>query len=427
MAKHGNTSRVAASAHSARARNARLLKALLLVVIVCAVFVAGFTVRGDAALLEAIGFSSLSTDSDSNPSLATSGDTYDSIGARVTEVEGILESDSLDSYDLDTTTTDVLDAFTDSTQDTYLRYFDRDRYAELLQDTSGSYAGIGVLFSEYLGRAYAVDVFDGSVAQAANVHEGDFVVAINGDREHDWSQAEVVGAMRAYKEGDSVVITWRRPASLEAEGGEEFTTTLVCSAYQAENVGSDLVDSVGYITLKQLTANSSTLVRQAVTNLTAQGATSFVLDIRDNPGGYLTQAVDIASLFVKSGTIVKIQAVGNVETTKTATGATVTDAPLVVLMNGNTAAAAEVLAAGLQDNQRATLVGTTTLGKGSVQVMRELSFGGALRYTAAYYKSPQGHDINGVGVAPNVTVNQEANTDSQRAFALEAAQNLAQR
>ena len=97
----------------------------------------------------------------------------------------------------------------------------------------------------------------------------------------------------------------------------------------------------------------------------------------------------------------------------------------MVLVNGNTAASAEVLAAALRDNQRATLVGTTTLGKGSVQITRELSFGGALRYTAAYYRSPLGRDIDGVGVTPDVAVSLSEGGDNQKALAVETAQSLA--
>lgn len=403
----------------------RLIKALIVVVILCAAFVGGFAVRGDAPLLESLGFTSLVVDVDRNPGSTTSGDTYNSIGARVEEVEGILENDSLDSYDLDSATSNILDAFSDTTEDPYLRYYDSQRYAALLQDTSGSYAGIGVLFSEYNGRAYAVDVFEGSAAQAADVRQGDFVVAIDGERDHDWTTNEVASALKR-DEGESVVITWRRADTLDDEGGEEFTTTLTSSTQTVKNVETELSGTVGYIKLKQITQNAASLVKSAVSDLESQGATSFVLDIRDNPGGYLTQSVDIASLFVKSGTIVKIQTKEAEETTKTATGtsAETNEKPLVVLVNGNTAASAEVLAAALQDNQRATLVGSTTLGKGSVQVTRDLSFGGALRYTAAYYKSPLGHDINGVGVTPDVAVGLAEGGDNQKTLAVETAQSL---
>ena len=398
-AQHSDSKQVAASARKARARNLRLLKAFFAVIVVCCAFAVGFFVRGDSPLLESLGFSSLVVDVDRNPGSTTSGDTYDSLGARV--VEGILDEESLDSYDLGMATSSVLDAFSDTTEDPYLRYYDSGRYAALLQDSSGAYAGVGVLFSEYNGRAYAVDVFEGSAAQAADVRKGDFVVAIDGDREHEWTMTEVVSALKR-DEGESVVITWRRAQTLDDEGGDEFTTTLECSDYQARNVESELVGDVGYIGLKQITQNAAGLVKSAVSDLESQGATSFVLDIRDNPGGFLTQSVDIASLFVKSGTLVKIQTKEAEDTTKTATGAVATDKPLVVLVNGNTAAAAEVLAAALQDNQRATLVGQTTLGKGSVQVTRELSFGGALRYAAAYYEG----------------------ADNQKTLAVETAQSL---
>ncbi|WP_080797023.1 S41 family peptidase [Arabiibacter massiliensis] len=423
MAKHTDSSTLAASERRARARNVRLIRTLATVIVVGVAFAAGFFVRGEAPLLESLGFSSLVVDVDRNPGSTTSGDTYDSLGARVEEVEGVIEQESLDSYDLSMATTNVLEALTDTTEDPYLRYYDAARYAALVQDSSGSYAGVGVLFSEYKGRAYAVDVFEGSSAQAAGVLEGDFVVAIDGDRGHDWTTTEVAAALRR-DEGESVVVTWRRAASLDDEAGEEYTTTLAVSNSTVKNVEHSLEGSVGYIGLKQITQNAADLVKAAVTDLEAQGATSFVLDIRDNPGGYLTQAVDVASLFVKSGTLVKIQTREVDESTKTATDNFVTDKPLVVLVNGNTAASAEVLAVALRDNQRATLVGTTTLGKGSVQVTRDLSFGGALRYTAAYYKSPLGHDIDGVGVTPDVAVGLAEGEDNQRTLAIETAQSL---
>ena len=280
VAKHCDNKQVAASARKARTRNLRLLKAFLAVIAVCGAFAIGFFVRGDSPLLESLGFSSLVVDVDRNPGSTTSGDTYNSLGARVEEVEGILDEESLDSYDLGMATSSVLDAFSDTTKDPYLRYYDSSRYAALLQDSSGTYAGVGVLFSEFNGRAYAVDVFEGSAAQVADVRTGDFVVAIDGDREHDWTMTEVVSALKR-DEGESVVITWRRAETLDDEGGDEFTTTLECSDYQARNVESELIDEVGYIRLKQITQNAAGLVKSAVSDLESQGASSFVLDIRD--------------------------------------------------------------------------------------------------------------------------------------------------
>ena len=120
-----------------------------------------------------------------------------------------------------------------------------------------------------------------------------------------------------------------------------------------------------------------------------EGRNPIVLDLRDNPGGYLTQAVDISSLFhqKRHHCAHHHEELGR-DVTKTASGDVLTDKPLVVLVNGNTSSSAEVIAASLKDNERATIVGTTTLGKGSVQVTHELTFGGALRYTAAYLQKP---------------------------------------
>ena len=291
------------------------------------------------------------------------------------------------------------------------------------QDAASSGDGVGVLFNEYNGNAYAVDVFEGSDAQAADVRSGDVVVAVDGDRSHAWSTSEVTASLKR-DEGSQVVITWRRGASLDDATGTEFTTTLTVTSSTVKNVTTELSDSVGYIQLRQISQNSADLVRQAISDLDAQGAQAYVLDLRDNPGGYLTQAVDISSYFVKSGTIVRIVTTGADETTKNATGSVLTDKPLVVLVNGNTSSAAEVIAASLQDNQRATLVGATTLGKGSVQVTHDLSFGGALRYTAAYYKSPLGHDIDGLGIHPDVAIALSSDEDNQKSFALEMAQSM---
>lgn len=409
-----------------RAHNFRVIRLLIALLCVFAAFVAGFSVRGNAALLERIGFSAGAASVQTNPGLTVSGNTYDSLSARVAEVQGIIDQNSIESYDLSKETDSVINTITSSADDPYLRYYNSTRYAAYLKDaTNSNYGGVGVLFSENNGKAYAVDVFEGSEAASKGVKSGDYVVAIDGDRGNNgWTQVEAVKKI-ARDEGEEVIITWRRPASLDAEGGTEYTVTLTSATYKEPNVTTELSDNVGYIKLTQITQNSATLVKQAIQNLASQGATSYVLDLRDNPGGYLTQAIDLGSLFVKSGVLVEIQSKSTLST-KTATGATVTDAPLVVLVNGSTAAAAEMLAGALQDNARATIVGSTTLGKGSVQSIEELSFGGALRYTSALYKTPKGYDINDVGIDPDIQVDaaSDADTDTQKSLAVGTAQSL---
>ena len=422
MSRHGNANNLQASS----ARNARIIKILAACICVCVAFALGFLVRGDQGILKRIGFESLIATGEQNPGSTVTGSTYNSISARVAEVEGILANDSMDSYDLDEATTEMLTAFAAATEDPYLRYYDESRYQAFIKENASTYGGIGVLFSEHDGRAYAVDVFEGSTADANGVEAGDFVVAIDGDRNQEWSVNEVINAL-ARDEGESVVVTWRRPATVDAEGGDEFSTTLTTAVYTEPNLTTEIHDEVGYLSLKQFTQSSASLVEKAIADLEAQGALSFVLDIRSNPGGYLTQAVDVASLFMRSGVVVEIETVRDGKSTKSVTNSsTATDKPLVVLVDSNTSAAAEVLAGALQDSQRATIVGTNTMGKGSVQRVQKLSFGGALRYTAAFYRTPLGYDINNTGISPDITVNADGDeaTDNQKQFALETAQSL---
>ena len=415
MADRGNNQRTAARTRKRRARSYRLIRVFLAVILMCAAFAVGFVVRGHSGFLQSLGFPSAITGIDSTETAeqaAAKKDVYNALSARVAEVEDILSTDSLDTYNLDEVTESALSAFGPASNDPYLRYYSSDRYNALLNTQDEGYAGIGVLFSEYNGQAYVVDVFEEAPAQLEGVQEGDFVVAVNGDRSQTWSRSEVA-AVLSQSEGSTVVITWRRPESLEADGGEEFTTTLECAEYNEENVTTEYNSDrrVGYIKVKQFTQNSATLVQDALVDLESQGARAFVLDLRDNPGGYLSQAVDLASLFMSSGTVVEVQTVDG-QSAKAASGQPATNMPLVVITNKNTAAAAEVVAAALKESQRATLVGTTTLGKGSVQVLHELTFGGAMRYTAAYYQA---------GVTPTVSLDNSGDGDAQKDYAIEAA------
>ncbi len=403
-----------------RARRSKLIFVMLFVLLLLVVFLAGFAVRGNTSLMDRLGISTGVSDDEVNPGSTVQGSTYTSISARIAEIEGILANYSLDSYDLDELTEALVSAFVDTTEDPYLRYFSQERYeAYVAESSTNSTSGIGVLFGEYEGQAYAVDVFEDGIAQASGVEEGDFVVAVNGDSSQVWTSTEVINAI-SQAEGGSIVITWRRPATLSASGGDEYTTTLEVTEESASNVLIELDDQVGYVVVKQLSSNAATLVSEGVTALLAEGAEAIVLDLRDCPGGYLTQAVEIADLFVKSGIIVQIQTVDSTST-RNATSSQLTDKPLVVLVNESTSGAAEVLAAALQDTSRATVVGSRTMGKGSVQVIRELSFGGALRYTVAYYLSPLGASIESNGVTPDVSVSDE---DQQKDVALDTAKGL---
>lgn len=427
--KRQNAARMKRAAMSGReyVRNKRIAFWMVVFLVVVAAFVAGFLVRSNIPLMSSLGFvtEEAPASSATSPNSAKLKTTYDSLSMRISEVEDMLASYSFDDVHLQEATDSMLTELMASTEDPYAAYYNAERYEEhMLENADKTFSGVGVLFGDYNGRAYAIDVLEGSEAQAEGVRQGDFVVAIDGDSSHAWSATEVIGAL-SRDDGESVVITWMRPISLDAMTGEDFITTLVCRSYDVQNVTYEMVDGVGYIKLRQITGNASQLVKAAVEDLAAQGALAYVLDITDNPGGYLTQSLDTASLFVQSGVLVGIETLDGTST-RAASGSTTTLAPLVVMVNGYTSGVAEVLAAALQDNNRATTVGQTTTGKGSVQVIRELSFGGAIRYTAAYYLTPLGHEINGVGVVPDIEVaNPEgAEENFQLQVALDTARSL---
>ncbi|MBQ9691386.1 MAG: PDZ domain-containing protein [Eggerthellaceae bacterium] len=394
-----------------------IIRVMVVLLAACAFFIAGFLLRGNAALVDRLGMAS----ADSQV-LDTTGKDLDQTAVHLGEVFALISENSTFERK-DTEQEDLINAFLETTGDPLARYFSPERYNSYIElSASTEYPGIGVLFAEYHGKAYAVDVFEDSAAAAAGVRSGDFVLAIDGDDAQDWSASEVVAAI-GQKHDANITIRWRRADVLSAEGGKEFETVVQVKEYDEPNVAIQRIDEVGYISLSQFSMNSDELVRNAIEQLTKEGATSFVLDLRDNPGGYLSKAVDVASLFIKSGTIVQINSTNNKTTTKNATGNIATTAPLVVLINGNTAGSAEVVAAALRDTERARLVGTPTMGHAAVQMISPLSFGGAIRYSAATYASPNGTALNGVGVSADITVAMKKDIlyDYQKEAAIEAA------
>lgn len=385
--------------------NASIVKVLGACILVCVIFCAGFLLRGNDQFLQALGFSDINSSEEQNAGMTVTGNTYDSLSARVAEVEGTLDQESLDSYDLNTTTKAVLDSFLASAGDPYLRYFDDQSYQSYLTNTAKTDSGVGVLFGEIEGECYVFDVFEDSEAALAGVHEGDRIVSIDGSERDTWSMPDVVNSL-ARDDGQSVYITWQRSSDDPVNPNEIYSTNLTYVATSATNIKTNVDDSVLYIDVSQLASDSGSVVRKAIEDNADNNISGIVLDLRDVPGGYLTQAVDIASLFITSGTVVQIQTNDNV-TTKSADGQSITQLPLVVIVNGRTSGSAEVLAAALQESDRATIVGQKTQGKGSVQVMQPLSFGGALRYTAATYLTAEGRAIDGSGVYPDVEASSE--------------------
>ena len=397
--------------------NASIVRVLGACIVLCLVFAGGFLLRGNVDLLESLGFEGLVVKSGSQQSDSLDSD-GDSLSARVAEVDGVLEDESSYEYGLDSMTSDVLGAYAATLKDPFLRYYDAASYQKYLDSTTNSDQGIGVLFFESDGKVKVADVLESSRAGAVGVKSGDFVMAIDGDERDNWSLPEVLSAL-SRDEGDSVYVKFGR----QDDSGKKtsYEVTLTYSSSKSKNVSYEIRDRVAVLDLKQISADSSSAMKSAVKECLDKGATSFVLDLRNVPGGYLTQAVGIASLFMDGGTVVQVKTKDGVSSKK-AEGSRLTGAPLVVLVNAQTAGSAEVLAAALQESGRAQLVGVATQGKGTIQVMKQLSFGGALRYTVATYLTAKGRSFDGVGLTPDIV---QRGSAKQKSGAIELARSEA--
>ncbi len=357
-----------------------------------------------------------------------------SVGDHVDEVNKILRRDALKPPNETSATAGALQGLLESNGDKYAAYFDPRHFQFFNEESQGEFGGIGVVLGEKDGTAYIVEVYKGTPAAKAGIKPNDQFIAIDGVRRDKWTSEEVVKRVRG-KEGTAVKITLLRPEGKSGGAthpggklGKEYTVEMTRAMIQLPNVEGEMKPgNVGYITVGQFNAKTDTDVAEQIKKLEGKGAKSFVLDLRNNPGGLLDQAVKVTSLFVEQGVVVRIEERGSQPIEEHVTGDTATKAPLVVLINGNSASASEIVGGALQDHVRATLVGEKSFGKGSVQSVKQLSFGGAIKFTTAHYLTPKGQVIDGNGLKPDVVVKMpiekqaDEKTDTQLQKALELA------
>ncbi|HEY3342234.1 MAG TPA: S41 family peptidase, partial [Anaerolineae bacterium] len=274
------------------------------------------------------------------------------------------------------------------------------KYAAILnQDMSSKFEGIGATLKQTTGGAIQiVSTFDNSPARKGGVMAGDVIDAVNGTKVTGLSTTEVAAMVRGTK-GTTVTLTLRRADVVKA-----FDLALVRDQINIPLVTSKMLGNgkVGYVSLYDFSAEASTQLNIKLQELQAQKPKALILDLRDNPGGYLNQAIDVGSIFLKPGVfVIERDNNGNERRDNTRSGGIATDIPMVVLVNGGSASAAEIVAGALQDYSRARLIGETTFGKGSVQLPETLSNGGQLRITIQHWYTPKGRGIHGVGITPD--------------------------
>ena len=294
--------------------------------------------------------------------------------------------------------------------DPYARYYDEDAFDDLNAMLDGGFSGIGIVLEERPAGLVVMSVFEDTPAARAGIEEGERITSVDGTPVGDRPIDVIVEQIKG-DEGTEV--------TLGLAGGSEGRreVTLVRERIELPNVEYEVLeDGSGYVRLRQFTTGAGDKVRSAVDELVEQGVPGVVLDLRGNPGGLLSEAVNVASVFIEEGAIVDVKERGEQRRTFSAKGDAVEGLPLVVLINKGSASASEIVAGAIQDSERGTLVGVPTFGKGTVQTIHRLDAGGGVKYTTAEYFTPSGDSIEGEGVRPDRRV---AGAEAQLAAAQE--------
>ncbi|MPQ67073.1 MULTISPECIES: S41 family peptidase [Pseudomonas] len=299
-----------------------------------------------------------------------------------------------------------------SNLDPHSAYLGPDDFAQLQEDTSGEFGGLGIEVGMEDNFVKVVSPIDDTPASKAGVQAGDLIVKINGQPTRGQTMTEAVDKMRG-KVGQKITLT------LVRGGGAPFDVTLTRAIIRTKSVRSQLLENgYGYIRITQFQVKTGEEVSKALAALHKENGkklNGIVLDLRNNPGGVLQAAVEVVDHFITKGLIVYTKGrIANSELRFSATGHDESEAvPMVVLINGGSASASEIVAGALQDQKRAVLMGTTSFGKGSVQTVLPLSNDRALKITTALYFTPNGRSIQAQGIIPDVEVRQAKVTGAQ--------------
>jgi carboxyl-terminal processing protease len=307
--------------------------------------------------------------------------------------------------------------------DPYSSYMSPEIFQEMQTETSGEFGGLGIEVSMEAGVVKVITPIDDTPASKAGIKAGDYIVKIDNVQVQGKSLSEAVDLMRGLV-GTEIELTVRRRGEKKA-----LIFKIRREIIEIQSVKSDLLENnIGYIRLTSFNDNSSDQIKEKIKKLKEnENLKAFILDLRNNPGGLLTQAIKISDFFLDNGEIVSTKSRKKSENRKWfARKGDITDGKtLVVLINYGSASASEIVAGALKDHKRAILIGENSYGKGSVQSIIPLKNKGAIRLTVAKYYLPSGKSISEVGVRPDIEVNEEGDdfriktdTDNQLNYAI---------
>ena len=307
--------------------------------------------------------------------------------------------------------------------DPYSAYMSPDSFKNMRTETSGEFGGLGIEVGMEAGVVKVISPIDNSPASKVGVKAGDYIVKINDTQVQGKSLTEAVDLMRG-PVGTDIEITVRRRGERKA-----LTFTITRDIIKVASVKSKILDEkTGYIRLTSFNENSSRQINDKIKEFNKnEKIENYILDLRNNPGGLLSQAIKISDFFLDNGEIVSTKSKRKYENRKwfAKKGDILNANTMIVLINYGSASASEIVAGALQDHKRAILVGESTYGKGSVQSIIPLKNDGAIRLTVSKYYLPSGKSISSVGVTPDIEVDENSDdfklnteTDNQLNFAL---------
>lgn len=343
---------------------------------------------------------------------------------KLSGIQALIQKEYIGEVDEDALQTGICQGYVGALGDPYSAYYDEEQTSALMETTQGEYGGIGVVLTQNLdtGVTTASSVYEDSPAMKAGMKDGDIIYQVEGRDVSGMALEEISGSIKGEK-GTTVEIT-----VLRGEEREEVTLTITRDTIQAETVKTRMLeDEIGYLAISEFDSVTLEQYREGLAELTAQGMEGLIVDLRGNPGGNLDTVCEILDLMLPEGLIVYTEDKDGNRQEFTSDEAQEVQVPLAVLVDGNSASASEIYAGAIQDYGIGQIVGTKTYGKGVVQTIYDLKDGTSLKLTVAEYFTPNGRNIDGEGITPDVEVTYQRDendpeADNQLDRAVEALQ-----
>lgn len=339
------------------------------------------------------------------PSQAQEPVNFENVTKKLEQIQDIIDKKYLFEEKIDTSEEEagIYQGFLSGLNDPYAVYYTPDELTSFLDETNGSYCGIGALVSQNVqtGVSTIVRVFEGSPAEEAGILPGDALYKVDGTEVIGMDLSLLVNNYVKGEEGSQLTITVYR------ENSDEYKDiTLTRRPIDVQTVSGKMLDEeIGYISVVEFDRVTADQFKSKIEELKGEGMKRLIIDLRNNPGGEVTTVVSMADYILKDGgRILTVANKKGTEETYDAEDGHSLEIPMVVLVNGNSASASEVFTGAMKDYGVATIVGTKTFGKGIVQTLMPLSDGSAIKLTTDHYYTPNGNDIHGKGIEPDLEV-----------------------